>query len=58
MAGTAPVSLGGTGEWKTATIRLPRASLSNQQNGSADLRIANECGTLAVSKIVLARPKP
>lgn len=52
---TAPVKVGESGAWKTASVRLEGAQLANQQNACADLRLEHGGGTLAVSKILIRR---
>ena len=56
-AGSPGVDLKGSGQWKQATIVLRDSQLANQQNGSCDIRLVNHRGTLAISRIVLRRPK-
>ena len=51
------VRLNGTGEWKTATVKLPQCRFINRCN-QADFRLAPTGGTLslAVSEVVLRKP--
>ncbi len=47
------VELGGTGEWKVATLPLPDARFGNQLGDGEDLRIAIEGRGLAVKRVVI-----
>ena len=49
------VKMKGSRTWKEAKVFLRDAQLANQQNASCDLRLVNERGTLAVSRILLRR---
>lgn len=47
------VELGGTGEWKVATLSLPDARFGNQLGDGEDLRIAIEGRGIAVKRVVI-----
>jgi hypothetical protein len=49
------VSLGNSGQWKTAKFRLAQARFLNSQNGGADFRIAVQAATLHLRKITVTR---
>ena len=45
-----------SGEWRTATVELPRARCTNRQNGGADFRLESLGGELAVSSVEVTQP--
>ena len=48
------IELEGTGEWRTAELRLPAAWLDNRQNRGSDLRLAGPFDYL-VGRVTLLR---
>jgi len=49
------VTLGNSGQWKTATFRLTGARFLNSQNGGADFRLATQGDPLHVSRVTVTR---
>lgn len=49
------VTLGNSGQWKTARFRLLESRFLNSQNAGADFRIALQASSLAVRRVTVAR---